>query len=119
MFGSRLFTSAINSSGEIMGFDMAVVSRMFARNPSMSAVISPCGTYRYLLTRAAESLSPMKSTALFVMLNPSTADATLDDPALPGVREALGLRRPRRGEPVCTARNRSGGALVASRSGRP
>ncbi|CAD6561280.1 DUF1643 domain-containing protein [Paraburkholderia sabiae] len=53
----------------------------------MSAVISPCGTYRYLLTRAAESLSPMKSTALFAMLNPSTADATLDDPTIRRCRE--------------------------------
>ncbi|MPW17921.1 DUF1643 domain-containing protein [Paraburkholderia sp. CNPSo 3157] len=48
----------------------------------MTAVISPCGTYRYLLTRAAESMAPMRSTALFVMLNPSTADATLDDPTI-------------------------------------
>ncbi|BCF97402.1 hypothetical protein PPGU19_019710 [Paraburkholderia sp. PGU19] len=48
----------------------------------MSAIISPCGTYRYLLKRQAESMSPMKSTALFVMLNPSTADATLDDPTI-------------------------------------
>ncbi|MGT2474582.1 DUF1643 domain-containing protein [Paraburkholderia terrae] len=53
----------------------------------MSAVISPCGTYRYLLTRAAESLSPLKSTALFVMLNPSTADATLDDPTIRRCRQ--------------------------------
>ena len=48
----------------------------------MNAVISPCGAYRYRLTRAAESLSPGKSTALFVMLNPSTADAQLDDPTI-------------------------------------
>jgi hypothetical protein len=48
----------------------------------VSAVISPCGTYRYRLTRAAESLAPVKSTALFVMLNPSTADAQLDDPTI-------------------------------------
>jgi hypothetical protein len=48
----------------------------------MSAVISPCGTYRYRLTRAAESMTPMKSTALFVMLNPSTADAQFDDPTI-------------------------------------
>jgi len=48
----------------------------------MSAIISPCGTYRYLLKRQAESMSPMKSTALFVMLNPSTADSMLDDPTI-------------------------------------
>lgn len=48
----------------------------------MSAIISPCGSYRYLLKRPADSMSPMKSTALFVMLNPSTADATVDDPTI-------------------------------------
>jgi hypothetical protein len=46
------------------------------------AHISDCGTYRYLLKRAAESMAPMKSTALFVMLNPNTADANLDDPTI-------------------------------------
>ncbi|EUC12111.1 DUF1643 domain-containing protein [Paraburkholderia hospita] len=45
----------------------------------MSAIISPCGQYRYLLKRHAESMSPMKTTPLFVMLNPTTADPTLDD----------------------------------------
>ncbi|EIM99213.1 DUF1643 domain-containing protein [Paraburkholderia hospita] len=48
----------------------------------MSAIISPCGTYRYLLKRQADPMSPMKSTVLFVMLSPSTAHATLDDPAV-------------------------------------
>ncbi|MCA8326237.1 DUF1643 domain-containing protein [Burkholderia cepacia] len=48
----------------------------------MSAIISPCGQYRYLLSRPADSMSPMKSTALFLMLNPSTADASLDDPTI-------------------------------------
>jgi hypothetical protein len=45
----------------------------------MSAIISPCGQYLYLLKRHAESMSPMKTTPLFVMLNPTTADPTLDD----------------------------------------
>jgi hypothetical protein len=44
--------------------------------------ISPCGECRYLLKRQAESMTPIRSTALFVMLNPSTAEATLDDPTL-------------------------------------
>jgi hypothetical protein len=48
----------------------------------MTAVISPGDTYRYLLKRTAESMAPMRSTALFVMLNPSTADAQLDDPTI-------------------------------------
>ena len=43
-----------------------------------SAVISPCGRYRYRLTRswAQGGLLP------FVMLNPSTADADIDDPTI-------------------------------------
>ena len=42
----------------------------------MTAIISPCGKYRYLLER---KISTAPKTALFIMLNPSTADATLDD----------------------------------------
>lgn len=40
------------------------------------AVISDCGKYRYLLRRAWDHAKPR---ALFVMLNPSTADAEVDD----------------------------------------
>lgn len=44
-----------------------------------SAVISPCGTYRYWLERRwADNGQPQ----VFVMLNPSTADATADDPTI-------------------------------------
>lgn len=48
----------------------------------MSAIISDCGLYRYLLTRETGLLLAEKPGALFVMLNPSTADATLDDPTI-------------------------------------
>lgn len=48
----------------------------------MTAIISACGTYRYRLTRPAEQLLPQRATAVFLMLNPSTADATLDDPTI-------------------------------------
>jgi len=53
----------------------------------MSAIISDCGAYRYSLTR--EGLGgflgdgprvPLKLK--FIMLNPSTADATIDDPTI-------------------------------------
>ena len=44
----------------------------------MSAVISPCGQYRYLLTREGD-LVDWRGPAVFIMLNPSTADATEDD----------------------------------------
>ena len=44
--------------------------------PSGSAVLSPCGTYRYRLDRTwDEALAPM----VWVMLNPSTADHAEDD----------------------------------------
>jgi hypothetical protein len=44
-----------------------------------NAVISDCGKYRYLLRRTWDHA---KMHALFVMLNPSTADAKLDDPTI-------------------------------------
>ncbi|WP_434577625.1 DUF1643 domain-containing protein [Pseudomonas sp. Z1-6] len=47
----------------------------------MTAIISECGTYRYQLTRPGD-MHADKGTALFLMLNPSTADATLDDPTI-------------------------------------
>ncbi len=40
------------------------------------AVLSDCGTYRYLLRRTWDFDKPR---ALLVMLNPSTADASIDD----------------------------------------
>jgi hypothetical protein len=43
------------------------------------AVISGCERYRYLLTRTWD---PALRPAGFIMLNPSTADATLDDPTI-------------------------------------
>lgn len=46
----------------------------------MSAIISQCGKYRYHLTRDISNnwFKPVKK-CLFIMLNPSTADATKDD----------------------------------------
>jgi len=43
------------------------------------AVIDPTGIYRYSLTR---TWSGVKSACVFVMLNPSKADATIDDPTI-------------------------------------
>ncbi len=48
----------------------------------MNAVISPCGTYRYVLTRKIPSVLRWVKPALFIMLNPSTADAVQDDPTI-------------------------------------
>lgn len=52
----------------------------------MTAVFSPCGRYRYTLSRGPfTGLLPTESagrTVLFLMLNPSTADAREDDPTI-------------------------------------
>lgn len=42
----------------------------------MSAVLSPCGAYRYRLDR---ELAPKAPSAVVIMINPSTADAVEDD----------------------------------------
>lgn len=51
------------------------------------AFISDCGKYRYQLSRTWE---PEKAVATFIMLNPSTADGTQDDPT---IRKCLGFAR--------------------------
>jgi len=56
----------------------------------MTAILSPCGTYRYRLSRHVPILDPLGARALFVMLNPSTADAMVDDPT---IRRCLGFVR--------------------------
>lgn len=43
----------------------------------MSAIISDCGRFRYMLRRSWDISRP---AVTFVMLNPSTADAEKDDP---------------------------------------
>jgi hypothetical protein len=48
----------------------------------MDAIISECGQYRYLLSRNKTQANPIAGPAVFIMLNPSTADATLDDPTI-------------------------------------
>lgn len=45
-----------------------------------AAVLSPCGRYRYSLTRRVNE--QRHTWCVFVMLNPSTADATTDDPTI-------------------------------------
>lgn len=48
----------------------------------MSAVISECGRYRYQLQRPATVANPTTAPAVFCMLNPSRADAEIDDPTI-------------------------------------
>lgn len=52
-----------------------------------SAIVSPCGDYRYRLGRWWDGDKP---GALFIMLNPSTADADVDDPT---IRRCLAFAR--------------------------
>jgi hypothetical protein len=52
-----------------------------------SAVLSPGGSYRYLLSREWDEALPR---CLFIMLNPSTADATQDDPT---IRRCIGFAK--------------------------
>lgn len=59
----------------------------------MGAVISNCGKYRYMLER---EWMTGEGTCLFVMLNPSTADASEDDPTIRrciGFAQRWGFRR--------------------------
>ena len=52
---------------------------LFGGEVRKAATLSPCGVYRFELSRTwDDSLRP----ALFVMLNPSTADAERDDPTI-------------------------------------
>jgi len=54
-------------------------------NREPTAVISACGKYRYLLTRP---VSRRPQAVTFILLNPSTADATRDDPT---IRRCIGF----------------------------
>jgi hypothetical protein len=49
------------------------------------ALISECGSFRYWLTRVWDERLP---TLAFIMLNPSTADASADDPT---IRKCVGF----------------------------
>ena len=49
----------------------------------MGAILSPSGRYRYLLWRElTKQRVSIRRTCLFIMLNPSTADAEYDDPTI-------------------------------------
>ncbi len=56
----------------------------------MSAVISKCGQYRYILSRSLGSARKYYRPILFIMLNPSTADAEKDDAT---IRRCIGFSK--------------------------
>jgi len=63
------------------------MSDLFMTAPKSSAVISECGSYRYRLERVWEA---EKERVAFIMLNPSTADASQDDPT---IRRCIGFAK--------------------------
>ncbi len=54
------------------------------------AELSPCGTFRYRLTRRWDDPAKPEPLLPFIMLNPSDADADIDDPT---VRRCMGFGR--------------------------
>ncbi len=64
---------------------MMIQPTLFEKGDSFtSAVISQCKRYRYVLRRRLDYgyHSARESSVLWVMLNPSTADAVIDDPTI-------------------------------------
>jgi hypothetical protein len=78
--------------------DVVVDHRTDLAGGTMSAAFDQSRTYRYLLTRIWDPAVP---PLVFVMLNPSTADASDDDPT---IRRCLGFCR----------RERAGGLVVVN-----
>lgn len=88
-WGERGYTRVDDDGGWACTNDQACTRRVAAGGwdpPALvdlphpaTATVSDDGRYRYDLTRA---WGYGQDTALFVMLNPSTADATLDDPTI-------------------------------------
>ncbi|SFI15082.1 DUF1643 domain-containing protein [Albimonas pacifica] len=65
---------------------MARAEELRALEPASGAVISDCGLYRYRLWRRWGA----GPTCVFIMLNPSTADAKQDDPT---IRRCIGFAK--------------------------
>lgn len=61
--------------------ELAIGSEPPLSEPSGSAKISPCGQYRYFLSRMWGDQDDC-NVVTFIGLNPSTADASVDDPTL-------------------------------------
>jgi hypothetical protein len=68
------------------GRPVSAVPAVTATWTDAGATFSPCGVYRYTLWRAWE----VGPTVCWVMLNPSTADATKEDPT---IRKCIGYAR--------------------------
>ena len=76
---------------------------MGSRLTGSGAVFSTCERYRYKLWRVWDPDRPL-GCVMFLMLNPSTATATEDDPTIRrciGYARSWGLWRAVRRQPVC------------------
>lgn len=71
---------------------------IYTENGGRGALLSECGRYRYRLWRLWDDLAPVM---VWVMLNPSTADADVDDPT---IRKCIGFAK----------RQRHGGIIVVN-----
>ena len=60
---------------------------LFPDSMAREAIISPCASYRYRLERSWDDSLPWIT---WVMLNPSTADASVDDAT---IRRVVGFSR--------------------------
>jgi hypothetical protein len=60
---------------------------LYERNDGRGALVSECGRYRYRLWRLWDELRPVM---VWVMLNPSTADANVDDQT---IRKCIGFAK--------------------------
>lgn len=67
--------------------DEALNTRLRVGDVMASAFLSECKKYRYSLTRIWDESKPK---VMFVMLNPSTADGTQDDPT---IRRCIGFAK--------------------------
>jgi hypothetical protein len=63
------------------------MTNLFTVSDGSGALLSDCGRYRYRLWRLWDSEAPVMT---WVMLNPSTADADVDDPT---IRKCIGFAK--------------------------
>jgi hypothetical protein len=69
---------------------MFIAQDLYSTHDGRGALISPCGRYRYRLWRLWDPHLPVM---VWVMLNPSTADADVDDPT---IRKCIGFAKAQR-----------------------
>lgn len=62
--------------------ELAAMRAAEQRPVTRSAEISPCGKYRYTLWRSWAPVSGLSKHVAWIMLNPSRADADIDDPTI-------------------------------------